>query len=98
MKPALSLERILDIACTKSNPNLIPHIRRSIINSFDNLIDKGKEIEVNVEIDKNYEDLLSLIQSVVKNASRPKKSQQKSGKTVQIKQMVLIQMIMKQFL
>lgn len=80
MNPPLSLERQIDIACGNLNPNYIPHVRRSQITSFDQLIDEGKEIELNVEKIRNYKGPPNPSTTVVKSAAWPKKPEkQESG-------------------
>ena len=78
MNPQLSLDRQLDIACYNLNPNYIPRKRRSHISSFEQLVDEGKEVELNVEKIKNYKGPPNPNTAIVKSAAWPKKSQIKS--------------------
>lgn len=78
MDPKLPLSRQLDIACNNLNPNFIPYIRRSHINSFDDLTNEGKEIELNLEKMKNYKGAPNPSTSLIKNAAWPKRSNIKS--------------------
>ena len=81
MDPQLTLARQIDIACNNLNPNYIPYIRGSQINSFEKLIEEGKEVKLNVEKIKNYKGPPNPSTAIVKNAAWPKKQQNQNTNT-----------------